>query len=59
MVRSSDQRLTRLTFRKLDSDSDPKLGTVYFLTQKRGTQRIQVINLKQLIKEKFGLEFSS
>ena len=45
--------------RKLEVDTDPKLGTVYFLSQKRGHQKIQVINLREFVKEKLGLEFTN
>jgi hypothetical protein len=45
--------------RKLDMDKDPKQGTVYFLNQKRGLQKIQVISLKEFMKDKLNLEFKS
>jgi hypothetical protein len=44
--------------RKLEIDDDPELGTAYYLSQKRGTHKIEVIPLKQFVKQKLGLEFT-
>jgi hypothetical protein len=45
--------------RKLEIDEDPKLGTAYYLSQKRGTHKIEVIPLKKFVKQRLGLEFTA